>query len=208
MGELVILVPVLRRPQNVAPLLASIRETHPARVLFIVDPDDSEELAAIDAESAEHMLYPGTYPQKINAGIRHTSENLIFLGADDLRFRQGWFSAALNKLDPHGIVGVNDLIPRDREHTTHFLVTREYTRRGTIDGKPGVLSEAYRHERCDDELIATAKHRELYAYAEDSHVEHLHPLNGGAEMDATYAKGLESSRKDRRTYLKRRELWT
>ena len=41
-AELVILVPVLRRPHNVRPLLESVRATTPgARVLFIADPGDT-----------------------------------------------------------------------------------------------------------------------------------------------------------------------
>jgi hypothetical protein len=84
-AELVILVPVLRRPHNVRPLPESIRATTPdARVLFIADPGDTEEHAAIAAKGAEMQIVKGNYAKKINRGIAATDEPLIFQGADDI----------------------------------------------------------------------------------------------------------------------------
>lgn len=216
MNPLVILVPVLSRPQAVKPLVESIAETaEGVHVAFIAEPQDEFEREAIrEVRRSEWrckvslFTQAGSYARKANAGIRFTNESLIFLGADDLRFRAGWREAAEAKIPPAQVVGVNDLLKRRRVHTTHFLITRAYAARGTIDGQTGALSEAYEHNYVDDELIATATQRGVYAYAEDSHVEHLHPMNAKAEIDDTYRKGFETMRRDRHRFEVREAMWT
>lgn len=206
MTELAFLCPVLNRPGNVEPLLRAIYSSTPlVRVLFIADPNDYDELAVLKDFDCEVLIHPGTYPQKINAGIRATDEPLIFTGADDLEPRPGWLTAA--KQCEAEVVGVNDLIPRQRDHQTHFVVTRAYAEQGQIDGEPGLMHEGYEHSCVDDELIAVAKHRGVYAYAENALVKHHHPMVG-APMDETYEKGLATIRPDRRIFRSRRHLWT
>lgn len=214
MSELVILVPVLNRPHNVAPLLRTIKATTShARVLFLADEGDEAESAEIRRQRKASslrvdVLTPGgNYASKINRGVEETKEPLLFIGADDLRFKEGWLKAAKAKLDPAQVVGVNDLIPRQREHTTHFLVTRPYAELGQWDG-PGLLHEGYAHNFVDDELIATAKARGVYAYAEDAIVEHLHPNAGKVETDDVYRLGMANFRHDRRKFRKRAHQWT
>lgn len=211
--SLVILVPVLRRPQNVRPLMDSIRRSTPDsyRTLFIADPDDEAELEALRDEGADFTTVTGGYAKKINRGVEITTEPLIFLGADDLRFHKGWLQAATARLtEGIGVVGTNDLgnkrVMRG-EHATHSLVTRAYAELGTIDG-PGLLHEGYHHWKVDDELVATAKHRGAWAFARDSFVEHRHPYWGKAETDEVYAKGESHSRRDIRLFHRRRALWT
>lgn len=208
--ELVVLVPVLKRPQNVVPLLDSIRRTTPeARVVFICDAFDRHEIEAVDAAKAERLIVTGNYAKKINRGISHTDEPLIFLGADDLRFQRHWFDHAKTAIERGSeVVGVNDLIPRRRTHTTHFLITRDYAHRGLIDGRPGVLCEDYRHSFVDDELIGTATSRGLYSYVRRSKVKHLHPMARTADLDETYEKGLATIPLDQRIFKKRESLWT
>lgn len=204
--DMVVLVPVLRRPQRVAPTLNGFYRTVPdCRVLFIADPDDSEELEALRAAGAEHIAPGGNYAAKIRVGVEHTRERLIFTAADDLEPQTGWFEAA--KAGGAEVVGVNDLVPRRREHATHFLMTRSYAERPTLDGQPGPFFEGYSHWYCDDELIATARKRGVYAYAEHSHVRHLHPFAGTAEDDDTYRAGRAQARHDRRLFRQRSHLW-
>jgi hypothetical protein len=212
--DLVILVPVLGRPQNVAPLMDSIEESTPgARTLFLCDTDDDAELEAIEADGRGRWdVCGGSYAAKINRGIVLTSEPLIFIGADDLRFQPGWLEAARGQIVAADaqVVGVNDLIERPHrpQHATHFLVTRDYATRGQMDGEKGLLCERYTHSCVDDELIATATKRGVYAYAADSHVEHLHPIAKTAPMDDTYRRSLATVTPDRRIFRKRSPLWT
>lgn len=213
MTDLAILVPVLRRPQNVEPLLDSIFDTTPkARVLFLADPGDHDEHQAIREAGADMLVVDGNYARKINAGVWNTGEPLIFLGADDLKFHDGWLDAAKAELtDGIGVVGTNDLCNRRviaGEHSTHSLVTREYAERGAIDDPTRLLHEGYPHEWVDDEFVQTAKHRGAYAHAGDAVVEHLHPMVDKAPMDDLYAAQGKRMAQGRRIFNRRRRLWT
>jgi glycosyltransferase involved in cell wall biosynthesis len=210
--ELAILVPVLKRPHRVKPLLRSISKATPdARVLFICDTHDEPEIAAVQKAGAEFIELRGNYGQKINAGVRHTTEPLLFFGADDLEFHPGWFEKAKAKLgDGIGVVATEDLCnPRVArgELATHPLVTREYTKRGTVDNPDLVLHEGYLHEYVDREFSETARARKAFAYAPDAVVEHLHPLVGKAPSDKLYEGARNRMRQGRRLYARRRRKW-
>lgn len=218
-ADLAILVPVLGRPHRVKPLLDSIEASTPgARVLFLADPDDEAEIEAIERESIRGDLcvkldtQGGNYAEKIGRGVRLTSEPYLFTGADDLHFTLGWFEAARARAtEGIGCVGTQDLCNRRvirGEHATHFLLTRAYAEQPCIDGSPGPIFQGYEHEFVDDELIGTARHRSAYAFAGDAVVEHLHVMNGKAEMDALYAAQGERMERSRPLFEERSRLWT
>lgn len=212
-----ILVPVLRRPHRVAPLVDSVRSATPAphRLLFVVEDSDRAERAAIEAAGADHVVVPvrkRSWACKINVGFAATTEALCFAAADDLAFHPGWLEAALGLLAPPvEVVGTNDLLnPRVMrgEHATHFLFTRRYIdEAGTIDEAGKVLHEGYRHDWVDDEFVATAKARGVFASAPGSVVEHLHPWAGKAPDDGVYRLGRQWRGHGRRLYQRREHLW-
>lgn len=217
-SSLVVLIPVLNRPHRVAPVYESILAATPppVRVLFCCTDDDTAEIEAIRAIGAEHLSCgpwaPGDYARKINLGYRHTTEPLIFLGADDLSFHPGWLDAAVSHLsDTIHVVGTNDLgNPRviAGSHSTHSLLTRQYADRyGTVDRNHQILHEGYAHTFCDDEFIATAKARLTYSFAADSIVEHLHPHWGKAAWDDVYSIADASLTSGRQLFIRRRRLW-
>lgn len=220
-GGTVILVPVLRRPRNVAPLVRSVHENtpEPHRLLFVATAGDLEEITAIRDAGADLLEVPpyprGDYARKINAGYRSSSEPFLFLGADDLAFHPGWLSAALSEFErPEiGVVGTQDLAPTERartgQHATHSLVRRSYVdERGTIDRRGEVLHPGYWHEYVDDEFIATARARGAFVFAHGSVVEHLHPSWGKAPTDELYAQQRRRMSHGRALYARRRRLWT
>lgn len=210
---LVVLVPVLRRPHRVQPLLASLHANtpDPVRALFICDPGDDAEHAAIRRCGGEMIIVDGNYARKINEGVRQTLEPLIFLGADDLAFHPGWLLHAKRRL-ARGVqvVGTNDLCNRRvmrGEHSTHSLVARAYVHHGTIDDPTRLLHEGYLHEYVDDEFVGTAKARGVFASAPDAIVEHLHPQAGKAPVDELYAAQAARMRRSVGLYRERRQLW-
>lgn len=210
MTELTVLVPVLGRPHRVAPILDSaLAWTPDAEVLFIADPDDTEELVELEAQGASWITVDGGYAKKIHEGVAQTDAPLIFTGADDLLFHPGWFETAKARLvDGIQVVGVNDLRHRAKpEQATHFLMTREYANLPCVDDTPGPFFQGYVHNYCDRELVDTAKNRNAYAFASASHVEHLHHLDGKAPLDDTYLKGNESFRRDTLTFRERSRMW-
>lgn len=216
MTEIAILIPVLGRPRNAAQVVDSIAassRTDP-RVVFVCSPGDTDEIDACRATDADTMIVtwdpgPGDYARKINAGFRHTSEQFVFTGADDLRFHPGWDTAALEHAGAAGVVGTNDLGNRQTMnglHSTHSLVWRPYVNLvgATFHDGPGVvLHEGYDHQYVDTELVAVAKSLGRWAWAGDAMVEHLHPFWRKGEQDATYAKALARSREDRRLFQER-----
>lgn len=213
-ADLVVLIPVLARPQNVRPVWESVTATVPnARVLFLCDPGDTAEQDQIATVGAEMLSPGGSYAHKINAGYAATSERLIFTAADDLRFHPDWFERALRWAKPEtGVIGTNDLCNGRvmcGEHSTHSLVFRDYIEResGVVDEPGHIYCEKYPHEWTDDEMIQTAMARGRYVHAFDALVEHLHPLVGKSPDDATYQKGRIHSRQSRRLFHQRKRLW-
>jgi glycosyltransferase involved in cell wall biosynthesis len=209
-SKVAIIVPVLRRPQNVAPLLDSIRAAtpEPYRVLFVPNPGDTAEIAEILANDGEIIAFvDGGYAQKINAAVDLCDEPLIFTGADDLDFQSGWLESAARLTDKKiGVVGTNDMCNRrvmSGDHSTHSLVTRWYCEIGTFDQPGKLLHEGYDHSFCDDELVQTAMRRGAFAAAKDSVVIHNHPMRGRAADDEIYEKGREKFMQDKRLFRRR-----
>lgn len=207
---------MLGRPHRVRPLLDSIEAATPeASVLFLLTGGDTTVRKTIEATGRRFVESQyrtvGDYATKINRGVGETDEPLLFTGADDLLFHPGWFASALAALHPGvGVVGTNDLgNPRvtSGDHATHFLVTREYTKLGTIDQRGMLMCPLYPHEFVDDEFVGTAKHRCAWAMALDSHVEHLHPNWGKAKTDALYQQQPARMRRGQAIYRRRLRLW-
>lgn len=212
----VIIVPVLGRPAAADPLVRSVvgATGGGVRILFVPDVNDHEQIKACSETGADMLIMDGNYARKINDGILHTNEPYIFNAADDLVFHPGWLDEAMRVMDTDGIqvVGTNDL-GNGRVmaglHATHNLVTRDYVNLyGTADEPGKMFHEGYRHNFCDDELVQTAQRRNMWAFAERSHVEHMHPFWGKGEDDETYKKGIKHFRRDRQYFRYRKEtLW-
>lgn len=210
-----ILVPVLNRPGNVVPVMASAKQNTvtPYRMTFIVHPEDREELNALFKAGARYVRSPRhEYAVKINLGASLSTCEFVFLGADDIRFHPGWDRAAIDRYHETGcaVVGTRDLgnptVEKGR-HATHMLVHRSYLSQGTIDEPDKLLHEGYAHQWVDTEFISTAQKRGQWTFCRESIVEHLHPFWGKGEMDATYEKGLSTSAEDMRLFRKRQRLW-
>jgi hypothetical protein len=94
------------------------------------------------------------------------------------------------------VIGTNDLCnPRTRSrHSTHSLIHRDWLDHAVYDEPGHAMSEAYRHNFVDDELIYRAGLCGVYAHAPAAHVEHLHPNCGRSERDDTYDRALDHRR--------------
>lgn len=206
-----VIVPVLSRPDNVAPLVQSLRaSTGLADVLFVAEPDDLLEWAAIDRQGARYIVHPGTFAEKVNAAVAHVDTPWVFLAGDDVVFRPGWLDHALFVADKYGakVVGTNDLgnaRVMAGEHATHMLISTDYigTEGASWDGPGVVCHEGYRHWFVDDELVTVAKQRGVFQMALGSIVEHMHPIFGKADNDEVYNLGQSHAKKDQATFTKR-----
>lgn len=222
MIKLAILIPVLRRPQNIAPLVESIYSStqEPFEILFIVSPGDHGEISELEKLKQFYIVMDasyegnGDYARKINHGFNKVEAEWYFLGADDLRFHPLWFEVAMETYEKTGacVIGTNDLgspVVMAGQHATHSLVLGEYIREcGTIDEPGKVLHESYHHNFCDSELTATARWRGAWAFATNSRVQHHHPdWDRNIIRDEVYQIGKKSFRIDQQYFERRKRLW-
>lgn len=218
--DVVIVIPVLKRPHRVKPILENIAAATPAgsyRVLFVASIFDREEVDALWEGEADHLVVPweggspGDFARKTNYGYRRSVEPLIFTGADDLNFHPGWLEAAKACLLPTvGVVGTNDLYNPGVKaglHSTHSLVRREYADLGTVDEPRKIYHEGYDHTFVDNELVQTAIARRAFVHCPNSVVEHVHPHAKKAPTDAVYRLSEASVRQGRRLFNQRKRLW-
>jgi hypothetical protein len=210
-----VIVPVMRRPQNAAPFMQSLRaSTGLARVYAVADSHDTATVAEWERAGAtvlctDHQLTDlqkepraGTFAEKVNLGYEQTAEPWLFLCGDDVRFHPGWLDHAQAVAgDKHHVVGTNDIAnPRvtSGEHATHMLVRRSYVdeQGASWDGPKVVCHEGYRHWFVDNEIVTAAQQRGVWAMALGSIVEHRHPLFGTAENDEVYELGQSHQKQD------------
>ncbi len=221
MSRIAVIVPVLGRPQNAAPLAESLNaSTDGAYLVFVASPGDSSQFDACVETGCltlemDRRAGPGDYARKIQHGYEQTVSPLVLLAADDLRFQPGWLEAVERIADEYdvGVIGTNDNANpsvKAGRHSTHPVVRRCYIDRyGGSVGEPGqVYHQGYDHNWVDCELVETAKARGCYAHAHDALVTHHHPLyDHRIKRDATYAKGNAREREDAALFRSRRHLW-
>jgi hypothetical protein len=206
-----VIVPVMGRPQNAAPFMASLRaSTGLATVYAVAYASDTETIDAWSAVGAQVFAkHAETFAQKVNDGYLYTEEPWLFLVGDDVRFHPGWLDHAQHAAgDTFDVIGTNDLgNPRvtSGDHATHLLIRRSYVDEhgASWDGPKVVCHEGYRHWFVDDEIVTAAKQRSVWAMALGSVVEHLHPAWGKAETDAVYELGQSHADTDRKLFEKR-----
>lgn len=220
MVKVSILIPVLRRPQNIQPLVESVEaNTKDFELLFIASPGDEEEIAELENQNQYYGIMnagyenAGDYARKINAGFNSTEAEWYFLGADDLRFYPNWFEYAMVVHERTGacVIGTNDLgnpLVMKGLHSTHSLVLGDYASRcGTIDEPGKILHESYPHEYVDNEFVETARCRMAWAFSQKSIVEHLHPNWKKSKMDSIYAAQSNRMQAGKKIYERRSRLW-
>jgi hypothetical protein len=211
----VIVVPVLGRPERIGPLVDSIRDTTDSRILFVCSPDDQDATVACNQTGEDVIVVPwqpgrADFARKTNLAYRESTEDWIFCGATDLRFRRRWldYAAAVGERSGAGVVGTQDMgnaLVKRGKHATHPLIRRTYIEEygGTFDGTGEIYSEQYDHQYVDLELVEVAKLRDQWAFAKQSIVEHMHPNWRKGEWDAVYEKAFAHAREDRGLYVRR-----
>lgn len=204
--QVAVLIPLMRH-HRIAGLVQNIRETTPdCHIVVIATGECADAARSLDVTLLEDE--GGTWPQRINAGYRSTTEPYILTGADDLLFHEGWLDAAMTVMRHiDGVLAVNDL------HNTagvHYLISRNYvdTMGGCI-GEPGmVCHEGYAHAYVDDEIRATARfHGRWGGVVADSIVEHLHPGANKAPTDEVYRIGESTMGQGLSLFQSRKHLW-
>lgn len=219
-----IIVPTLGRAEKLRPLVFNIINVTPGwqwTVRFVLDEDDAASHFEVDALAdnalgavVEKVVCDGTYPVKVNAGVRASLAQFVCLSGDDAVWHPGWNTAALKAFKPGvHVVGTRDLTPSsaDGTHSTQPIARRSYlVESGGAWDEPGVTyHEGYHHNFCETELCALAQHRGVWAFEPASVIEHRHPDWGTAEEDDTYKKGARVGwQEDAALFALRRSQWS
>lgn len=211
-----VLIPVLGRPQRVAPLVENLSSSTavPYRLVFLCSEGDEAEIEEVRGAGAEFRLgaWPpanGQYAKKINLGYRETDNPWLLLGADDIHFYMGWAEIALAAAgDRFHVVAFNDKMNyfvRQGLLATHSLIRRSYVDDpgASIDGPGVIYHEGYSHNFVDCELSLLARNRGVFKFVRGATLEHLHPLAKRAQMDSTYEAGLADFAADRDLFVSR-----
>lgn len=214
-----VLVPVLGRPWNVAPLVESfLATTSQDELHFICTPGDDEQIAAC-VDSGQNVLvveWPaakGDYGRKMNYGFRETKRPYLLLAADDVTFTAGWRQAAFACAGDFGVIGTNDMASKhvmSGRSSTHPLVRRSYIEvyGGSYDGPGWLIHEGYDHNFSERELVELAQKRGQWVFCKGSVIKHRHPLWHTEEWDDTYRKAMKNFHKDQRLFSHRQRRYT
>lgn len=207
-----VIVPVLHRPQNVAPFMETLRaSTGLATAWFVCDRDDRGEQVEVLAHGGRVLKCDGTFAEKVNYayGKVENPAPWIFIVGDDVLFQPAWLDHALYVAGEYRgqVIGTNDLGNQrvlSGDHATHLLISREYVDRvgASWDG-PGVVCHEYGHCFVDDEIVTAAKLRGVWQMALGSVVEHMHPFWNKGLPDPVYDKGFSHFEADREEFRKR-----
>lgn len=212
--EVDVIVPVLHRPQNVRPLMQSLRaSTGLTTAWFVCETDDTEQQEEVRKWGGKVLKHNGTFAEKVNyaVGRKALTAPWIFITGDDVMFHPGWLDHAQHVAKAYQglVIGTNDLgNPRvvAGEHATHILIHRRYVDEvgASWDGPGIVCHEGYRHWFVDDEIVTAAKQRGVWQMALGSYVEHMHPYWGKGEPDDVYELGQERAEEDKATFEARK----
>lgn len=215
-----VLVPVLGRPQNVAPLVESFLSTASPmdELYFICSPGDDAQIEAVLSLGQRGTIVNfepghGDYARKMNWGFRSSERPFLLLAADDVTFEAGWRDAVLDCAEGYGVIGTNDMASRhvtSGRSSTHPLVRRSYIEEqgGSLDG-PGVLiHEGYDHNFSERELVELAKRRGQWTFCREAIIRHRHPLWGTTAWDPTYEKAMACYEEDARLFRDRRARYS
>lgn len=216
-----IVVPVLGRSHQIAPLLESIASATIVdhEIVFVCSPNDIAARKECEGSSARTLVttWPpgaGDFARKMGYAYAETDGEWIFQGATDIEFTAGWDIAALGVAAETGasVIGTNDEGNPSvvaGKHSTHTLISRSYCDDpgASMDGPGTVFSLEYAHNWVDQELVNLAKARGVWAFSRESVVRHNHVHWGRSEMDSTYNLGLSTFGRDRITFNRRRMLW-
>jgi hypothetical protein len=210
MTPVAVVVPVMRRPQNAARFMESFDSSGAdgATVYAVADANDTDTIDAWRATGATVLISSRghKFANKCQHAYLNTTEPWLLLVGDDVVFHPGWLQAALAAAgDRFHVVATNDLgnpWVMWGKHATHPLVRRSYVdASGNSWDGPGVVAcEKYRHAWVDNEWSWKAIHERVFVFAEDSHVEHLHPTWSKGERDAVYDDGIAALMSDGRLF--------
>src|SRR6188768_2063561 len=218
MAELIIFVPTRGRPQNVAPMIESFRETGAFEdlvdLVFLIDADDphcaeyqqevKEHPGYGFSGSASYLLCPAWLPMvpklesAVAAHVAMSNTPVGFMGDDHRPRSDGWGKEYLRALSAGpAVISCPDGLRSD-SLPTHWAMSAEIPR-----ALGRMVPAPVEHLYCDNAVRDLAAGAGVYRWLPDLLVEHLHPLAGKAEVDEGYRKvnSVQQYQHDRAKYV-------
>ena len=174
---------------------------------------DSHIYYVVDDDTDDHR-----YVTRMNRLVRHILDHAVtgpydymFFGSDDVVHHPGWLTKAIEIME--GAEGAQVVVVNDLRNPngTQALVRTSYLPLAVFDDPMSAFHPGYQHNFADTEMFLTAQKRGVIYRAMDSHVEHLHPLHGGANQrawDKTYADAQSHWDEDAERFHKRMTAMT
>lgn len=190
MRKVSIIIPVIR-PESAKRCIEAIKKHAgvPMGQYEIVDSEDTQGIGC---------------PRMVKVLTRIAKYDLVMFLGDDTVPQKDFLKNALKTMDSlpdgWGVVGLNT---EPGNPIAHWLAHKKML--DHISGGDFFPTE-YNHSWCDNELMDITEELGRWAFAEDSHIEHRHPINRTAEYDEGYQRAYskEAQQHDKRTYIKRK----
>jgi hypothetical protein len=199
MAKMIVIVPTRGRPNNAARLVKAFGATDAdgTDLLFRVDDDDPalDEYLKIDAEFVvgEHLLFG----PKLNEQVAKSAPDydiVGFMGDDHVPRTMNWDAAFAEVLHKTGIAYGNDLLQGETIPTAVFMTSNIPLTLGYFCA-PGIM-----HMYIDNAWKDWGSRSGCLTYLPDVVLEHLHHVNGKAEMDNLYQESGALMESDRVRY--------
>jgi glycosyltransferase involved in cell wall biosynthesis len=209
--KVAILTPTYGRPHKIQSYIDNIRSVTNmdlAEIVFIVE-DDDLEVKKLCQESGEKTFIntrARSFGGAMNTAVRLLDNQYFFGSSDDFFFHPNWLEPLLELTEKYGFIKCNDL-GRTDNLATCYLINRSYLTRCVPDSPEDIVCEKYLHNFTDTELTAVAIANGEYYYCQESIVEHMHPVWGKAEYDATYGLQNGTWQYDENIFYERSSFW-
>lgn len=197
--ELLVIVPSRGRPTSLPALAQSFVDTGAkAQLLVAVDEDDpalqdyeahAEKLERVDLRVGARMRLAGTLNHYATREA-HRYRAIGFLGDDNRPRTQGWDQRLCDALDElgTGVAYGNDLLQGEAMPTAVALTS------DIVEALGYMCPPGFVHLCLDLVWLEWGRGLDAIRYLDDVIIEHLHPANGKAPWDDTYADGNSAER--------------
>ena len=191
-----IVIPVIR-PKKIPEQIATIK-----RHTGITE----DQYEILTEEDIDHI----GAPKMVAKLTKRAKYDLVLFLGDDTLPEAGFLKAAIEKMetfpDGWGVVGLNTQDIRKGKAgnpSAHWMAHKKM-----LEYLPdkSFFSTEYNHGFCDVELKDIAEELDRWVFAEESRIEHVHPINRTAEYDKGYQRvySEENTSHDQKTYFTRK----
>lgn len=189
-----VLLPSRGRPRGAYEAVQSFYDTVtlPATRLILLLSEDDPELDKYFNLAEKWSILPAQYntlSKKLNRGAQDFQSEIIGFVADDNRFRtSGWDETIAGVLNTPGIAYGNDLFHGQGLPTSVFMTQDIYNALGWF------ALPTCDHLYLDNAWRTLGERLGRLTYLPNVIIEHMHPVAGKGEFDATYALSNTSER--------------